>query len=147
MPDERESSTKVDPIVQPFVDFWSSYINQANDATRELLEGLNGNADVKTWQRRWFDAVSKSMDAYMRSPMFLQAMKQNADLIIKTKRQADDLATEFARNANIPTAGDISGLFERLHSVEETILGRLGRIEDRLKEIEQYVGAGQPVGG
>jgi hypothetical protein len=147
MPDERESSTTVDPIVQPFVDFWSSYINQANDATRGLLAGLNGNAEVKTWQRRWFDAVSKSMDAYMRSPMFLQAMKQNADLIIKTKRQADDLATEFARNANIPMASDISGLFERLRSVEEAILGRLGRIEDRLKEIEQQVGAGQLVGG
>jgi hypothetical protein len=145
MSDERETSAKVDPIVQPFVDFWSSYIKQANDATREMLQGVNGHADVKTWQRRWFDSVSKSMDAYMRSPAFLQAMKQNADLVIKAKRQADDLATEFARNANIPTAGDISGLFERLHSVEETILGRLGRIEDRLKTIEQQVGAGQAV--
>jgi hypothetical protein len=141
MSDERESSTKVDPIVQPFVDFWSSYIKQANDSTREMLEGINGHADVKTWQRRWFDAVSKSMDAYMRSPSFLQAMKQNADLIVKTKRQADDMATEFARNANIPTAGDISGLFERLHSVEETILRRLERIDERLATIEQNFGS------
>jgi hypothetical protein len=141
MSDERESSTKVDPIVQPFVDFWSSYIKQANDSTREMLEGINGHADVKTWQRRWFDAVSKSMDAYMRSPSFLQAMKQNADLIVKTKRQADDMATEFARNANIPTASDISGLFERLHSVEETVLRRLGRIDERLATIEQNFGS------
>jgi hypothetical protein len=137
----EESSAKVDPIVRPFVDFWSSYIHQANDTTRELLEGINGNSDVKAWQRRWFDAVSKSMDAYMRSPMFLQAMKQNADFVVKAKRQADDLATEFARNANIPTAGDISGLFERLHSVEETVLRRLGRIDERLTAIEQNIGS------
>ena len=78
--------------------------------------------------------------------MFLQAMKQNADTAIKAKRQADDLATEIARNANIPTAGDISGLFERLHSVEEVILGRLGRIEERLKTIEEQICAGQEVG-
>jgi hypothetical protein len=142
---ERSTNVAFDPVVQPFVDFWSGYIHQANDTTRELLEGINGNADVKTWQRNWYDAVSKSMDAYMRSPMFLQAMKQNTDTMIKAKLQADDLATEFARNANIPTAGDISGLFERLHSVEEVILNRLERIEERLGAIEQQIGAERPV--
>ena len=146
MSNERNTNEVLDPVIKPFAEFWSSYCSQANDTTRELLAGMNGNADVKTWQRRWFDAVSKSMDAYMRSPMFLQAMKQNADAAIKAKRQADDLATEIARNANIPTAGDISGLFERLHSVEEVILGRLGRIEERLKTIEEQIGAGQEVG-
>ena len=86
------------------------------------------------------------MDAYMRSPVFLQTMKQNTDLLVKAKRQADDLATEIARNANIPTAGDISGLFERLHSVEEVILTRLGRIEDKLMALERQVGLGHEVG-
>jgi hypothetical protein len=108
------------------------------------LDGVNGNADVKTWQRRWYDAVSTSIDAYMRSPMFLQAMKQNTDTLVKAKQQADDLATEFARNANIPTASDISGLFERLHSIEEVILNRLGSIEEKLGTIEQQIGAGVP---
>ena len=147
MSDDRESNSKFDPITQPFVDFWSDYVKQANDTTRELLNGIDGGADMKTWQRRWSDTVSKSMDAYLRSPAFLQAMKQNTDTLIKAKRQADDLATEIARNANIPTAGDISGLFERLHSVEEVILSRLGRLEERLKTIEQQVGAGQEVSG
>ncbi len=146
MSNTRDTNEVLDPVIKPFAEFWSSYCGQANDATRDLLAGMNGNADVKTWQRRWFDAVSKSMDAFMRSPMFLQAMKHNADTAIKAKRQADDLVTEIARNANIPTAGDISGLFERLHSVEELILGQLGRIEERLKSIEQRIGAGQEVG-
>ena len=145
MSDEASANGQFDPIMQPFVDLWSSYVKQADDATRELLEGLDGNVDVKTWQRRWYDAVSRSMDAYMRSPLFLQAVKQNTDAMIKTKQHADDLATEFARNANIPTAGNISGLFERLHSVEEVILHRLGRIEQRLETIEQQSGAGHPV--
>ena len=146
MSDDRASNGNFDPMAQPFVDFWSSYIQQTNDATRQLLDGIDGSADVKAWQRRWFDAVSKSMDAYLRSPAFLQAMRENTDLMIKTKQQADDLATEFARNANIPTAGDISGLFERLHSVEDVILGRLGRIEERLKAIEVQTGMGQGAG-
>jgi hypothetical protein len=146
MVDKPQSNGQLDPIFQPFADFWAAYMKQADNKTREILEEFDTGASVKTWQRQWNDAVSKSMDAYMRSPMFLQTVKQNTDALIKTKQQAADLASEFARNANIPTAGDISGLFERLHSVEEVILGRLGRIEERLQTIEERLGAGQPVG-
>ena len=146
MSDDRRANGRFDPLIQPFVDFWSGYIQQSNETTRQWFDGLDGSADLKTWQRRWSAAVNKSMDAYLRSPAFLQAMRENTDLVIKAKRQADDLATEIARNANIPTAADISGLFERLHSVEDVILERLGRIEERLQAIEVQTGVGQGAG-
>lgn len=146
MSENNEPAGAFEPMVQPFVDFWSSYIQQANDTTRAVLEGFDENADVKTWQQRWFEAVSKSMDVYLRSPAFLQAMKQNTDAMIKAKQQADDMSAEFARNANIPTAHDISGLFERLHSAEEAILGRLDRLEERLSTMEKQMGVGEASG-
>ena len=141
MPGEGETNGLSNPVAKPFVDFWTDYLKQANDATREFFNDLDDNTNAKTLQRKWFDAVAKSMDAYMRSPVFLQAMKHKADTVVKAKQQFDDLATEIARNANIPTAGDISGLFERLHSVEETILRRLGRIDEQLTAIEQNIGS------
>src|SRR5262249_6389480 len=95
--------------------------------------------DPRTWQRRWLEAVSQSMDAYLRSPMFLRAMKQNMDLMIKAKLQADDLAKEVARQANLPTASDVTGLFERLRSLEDTVLTRLSEIDRRLEKIESRV--------
>jgi hypothetical protein len=143
MSTDKKTNGTIDPILQPFFDLWSDYYKQVNDATRELLDNFENGANPKNWQRRWNDAVSKSADAYMRSPAFLHAMKQNTDAAIKIKQQTDDLSKEFARNANIPTASDISGLFERLHSVEEVILGRLGRIEQRLEAIEERVGIEQ----
>jgi hypothetical protein len=146
MPGEQETNCSFDPVVRPFVDFWSDYVKQANDTTRELFDSIDDGTNVKTLQRKWFDAVAKSMDAYMRSPVFLQAMKHNADAVVQAKQQVDDVATEIARNANIPMASDISGLFERLHSVEEVILSRLGRIEEKVQAIEEQVGAGQLAG-
>lgn len=130
-----------DPVVQPIMDFWSSYMKQADDATRHLLEGLDDGSAVKGWQRRWMEAVSKSMDAYMRTPMFLETMKNNTNAVVKMKMQADDLAKEMARNINMPTTGDISGLFERLHSVEEVILRRLTKIDERLQSVEKQLSA------
>ena len=133
MSDDLKTVGVFDPVVQPFVDFWSDYVKQANDATREFLDGIDDTCEHQDLAAAMVRC--RRARAWMRTcavPSFLQAMKHNADAAIKAKRQIDDLATEIARNANIPTAGDISGLFERLHSVEEVILGRLGRIEDRL---------------
>jgi hypothetical protein len=142
--DDRTTTNHFDSMMQPFADFWASCQKQADDTTREYLKGLDGSTDVKEWQRRWFNAVSKSMDSYMRSPAFLHAMKHNTEFAIKAKRQSQDITAEIARNVNLPTATDISGLFERLHSVEEVILARLGRIEERLGTIEKHVGICQP---
>lgn len=133
-----------DPVVQPIVDFWSSYMKQADDAARHLLEGLDDGSAIRGWQRRWMDAMSKSMDAYMRTPAFLEAMKNNTNAVVKMKMHADDLAKEMARNINMPTTGDISGLFERLHSVEEVILRRLTKIDERLQSVEKQLSVTQP---
>ena len=45
MSDERESNVKFDPIAQPFVDFWSIYIQQANDCDARAV-------GRDQWQRR-----------------------------------------------------------------------------------------------
>ncbi len=96
MSNETSKSIAFDPVMQPFVDLWSDFMSQANETTREFLDEFDDNSNVRTWQRRWFDAVSKSMDAYMRSPIFLQMVKQNTEAAVKVKRQSDDLATEIA---------------------------------------------------
>lgn len=132
----KSNGSAVDAVFQPFVEFWSDYAKHTDDSARQLLQGFEEVANVRSWQQRWNDALSRSLDAYMRSPAFLRLMKQNTDAAIKVKRQTDDLATEVARNLNLPMASDISGLFERLHSVEESILDQLSRIEERLEFIE-----------
>jgi hypothetical protein len=131
------SQADVNPLFQPYVAFWADWVEKANETTQRVVEGAQNGADPKAWQRRWMEAVSKSIDAYLRSPMFLNAMKGMMDAAVKTKMNVDDLQKEFARNANIPTASDVSGLFERLRGVEELVLQRLGEISDRLVAIEQ----------
>jgi hypothetical protein len=135
---EQRAKTS-DPVMQPFVDFWASYLKDASEATQAMFARGDG-ADLRAWQRRWLDAVSASMDAYMRSPGFLEAMKHNLDHTIQAKVHTDNLTKEIARNLDVPTVSDISGLFERMHSIEDTIVARLSAIEQRLARIEQKLG-------
>lgn len=139
MTDHNEAPDTMAAVTQPFVEFWSTYLQQSEQITRSMLAGLNGGADPQAWKRRWLDAVSQSIDAALRSPAFLEAMRQNTDATIKAKNNMNDLCKEVARNTGVPTASDVSGVFERLHSFEEAILKELGKIGKRLDTIEEKV--------
>lgn len=141
MSDQPETPMGADPMLQPFMDFWSQYLGQGDDLAKKMMDTINGDADPQVWKRRWLDSVSQSMDAYMRTPAFLQMLRNNADAMMEAKSHSLDLSQEFARNADIPTMSDISGLFERLAYIEHSIIGRLGKIEKRLKSIESKLSA------
>ena len=128
-----------DAVWKPFAEFWNQWIQSSDQATRQWSEQFMQQNAPEQWRRQWLSAVSESCDAYMRSPAFLEAMKHQADATVKVKAQANDVAREAARNLDIPTAGDISGLFERMHSVEDTLLSRLERIEEKLARIEDKI--------
>lgn len=141
MPETNENRGSPDPVTQPLLSFWSSYIEQANASTQAMLESFTGGGDAKVWQRQWFDAVSKSLDAYLRSPAFLQAMKLNTDAMIRAKMQVNESSQEFARQANIPTASDVHELSEQLQRFENLLVSRIESIEQRLEEIEKDLSA------
>jgi hypothetical protein len=143
MSSNPKTDGSVDPVLAPIFDFWTDYVKRTDEATRQFMDDVQETTNVKSWQRRWYDAVSRSMDAYLRSPAFLQGMKHNIETAVKVKQHSDDMAKELARNFNLPMASDISGLFERLHSVETAILDQLGHIEKRLQAIEEQVGTYQ----
>ena len=87
-------------------------------------------------QARWLEAVSRSLDDFMRTPAFLEILKNNLKAVTDLKGMQNQVVEDTARQFGIPMTADITGLFERLHSTEQTIVSRLQAIEDRLKAIE-----------
>jgi hypothetical protein len=116
--------------------FWARWLEQSTRGTRALLEVMQTACDPQQLQHRWLDAVSRSLDDFMRSPAFLELLKINLKAMTDFKGLQDQVIEDTARQLGMPLAKDITGLFERLHSTEQTILTRLQAIEDRLKAIE-----------
>lgn len=127
----------------PFAELWSGYLEQADAQGKALLECLQDLGDPQKMQRRWLEIMSRSLDSYMRSPAFLEAMKRNIKAMTDLKAFQDQLIQDFAHHVGIPLASDIYGLFERLYSVEHMILGRLKSIEGRLGALESKLGGDQ----
>jgi hypothetical protein len=117
--------------------FWAQWLEQSNQGTQALMEAMQTSFDPQQIQRRWLEAMSRSFDGFMRSPAYLELMKNNLKAVTDLKSMQNQIVEDTARQFGIPLVGDIAGLFERLQSTENTILNRLQAIEDRLKAIEK----------
>lgn len=116
--------------------FWTQWLEQSSRGTQALLEVMQGAGDPQQLQRRWLDAMSRSLDDFMRTPTFLQLVGNNLKAVTDLKGMQDQVIQDTARHFGMPLAADITGLFERLHSTEQNIVNRLQAIEERLKAIE-----------
>jgi hypothetical protein len=125
-------------VLKPLLDFWSEWVEQSQQQTKVLLDGVKGAGDLAGLRRLWLESVGKSLEAYMRTPAFLEAMRRHFDVMTHFKSSAEDAARDFARATGMPRIDDISGLFERLQSGQLAILNRLTAIEQRLEVLEKH---------
>ena len=124
-----------------FLEFWKNYFEQTAIQTRILVEGMQ---EGKSLDRKSLDqlhaqgleSLSQSLEGFMRTPAFLEVLKQSLKRMIDLKRMQDQVSQSIAQQTGLPMAADVTGVFERVHSAEQTILARLGMLDDRLKAIE-----------
>lgn len=151
-------------LLRPMIEFWSSCCEQATDAGGAGLPagGESEAASGGAWRRSWLDAASRSMEGYLRSPMFLETMKQHIDALIQAKRsgldpvppcpadQEDDAQPPAGDSAD--TSADTAAadrLAQRLEALGHELSGKLSGVEQRLQAIERRLSerAADPTAG
>jgi hypothetical protein len=120
----------------PFIDLWAQFVQQSSAQSRAVIEGMQALADPQKLQQRFLEALADSLDKFMRSPVFLETMRQNLKVMTDLKKLQDQVIEDTARHVGLPLASDIHGLFERLNGVEQAVLGKLQAIETRLEALE-----------
>jgi hypothetical protein len=119
----------------PFLEMWAKYLEQSGLQTHAAMETLQSFADPQRFQQSWLDALSHSLESFMRTPAFLEALKVNLTTMTDLKKMQDQVIEDTARHIGVPLATDIHGLFERLNVIEQTILSRLSAIDEKLETL------------
>ena len=83
------------------------------------------------------ESLSQSMDGFMRTPAFLEVLKQSLKRMIDLKLMQDQVVQAVSQQTGLPLAADVAGVSERIQSVEQTILKQLAKLDDRLQAIEK----------
>jgi hypothetical protein len=134
--DNEGMSSAADPA-RDFLEFWRNYFEQTAIQTRILLETMHGGKSLDQLHNQWLASLSQSLDSFMRTPAFLEVLKQTLKRMVDLKLLQDQTAQSVAQQTGLPLAADVTGVFERVHSAEQTILTRLAMLEDRLEAIEK----------
>ncbi|MGB2608576.1 MAG: hypothetical protein WBC80_06345 [Isosphaeraceae bacterium] len=120
-----------------FFEFWKTYFEQTAIQTRILLEGMQGGESLDQLHTQGLESLSQCLDGFMRTPAFLEVLKQSLKRMIDLKQMQDQMSQSVAQQTGLPLAADVTGVFERVHSAEQTILKQLAKLDDRLKAIEK----------
>lgn len=90
---------------------------------------------LKQMQKAYLDAMGRWADEYMRSPQFLDQMKQSLEGALAMRRQVED----FIRKASEQSYGSKLGMYDAVGAVrdaESWITRRLDELATRLEAIE-----------
>jgi len=135
-------SSAADPA-RDFLEFWRNYFEQTAIQTRILLEGMQGGKSLDQLHTQGLESLSQSLDGFMRTPPFLEVLKQSLKRMIDLKQTQNQMSQSIVQQTGLPLAADVTGVFERVHSAEQTILARLAMLDDRLKAIEKTLNSGR----
>jgi hypothetical protein len=138
MASERENQG-TGPAIDPareFLEFWRNYFEQTAIQTRIRFETMQGGKSLEQLHGQWLAALSEGLDSFMRTPPFLEVLKQSLTRMTEMKRLQDQMSQSMAQQAGLPLAADVAGVVERVESAERAILKRLDRLEERMGAIE-----------
>lgn len=142
MSDHDDSSNTFDPLLRPLMDYWTAYSRQLNEAAEAVSQRASSSEEDQTQGREWLDAASESIDAYLRSPLFLGLLKNHLDTLIALKQQSNALGEMAAATGGLSSdTRGASEIVRCLGHLESTLADRLSRLEQRFDAVERKLDA------
>ncbi|MFO0837688.1 MAG: hypothetical protein U1D55_04115 [Phycisphaerae bacterium] len=95
---------------------------------------------IKQMQRIFFDAYGKYCDDFMRSPQFLETLKQSMDGALAFKRQMDAFLSNALKSAQLPSHENWVASAESMVQLQKRIAQRLDDLSARIEGLEEKAG-------
>jgi hypothetical protein len=116
-------------------------------ATKMMSAGLTLGPDKappevsRQMRTLMFQAMSQQAEQFMRSPQFLDLMKQSMDAAINMRKQINDLLTQAHHAGQGVARQDVDALLRSVHHLETRVLDRLEDVATRLDQITRRLDA------
>ena len=79
-----------------------------------------------------FEALAQSWDEFMRSPQFLEAMKQWMDTAINFRKMTNDFMGRVRNEMQAPSRDDMDTIMLTIRHMEKRVLDRVEALEQQL---------------
>lgn len=124
----------------PFTKFWSDWMSQMGAMGMQQPAAPARDQAMKQMRQAFFDAWAQHCDEFMRSEMFLDAMKRSMDSALAFKQQMNEFFTKALHEGQAPARTDTDSIMLVLRSFEERVLNRIDDLAQRVTNLEAHVG-------
>lgn len=87
-----------------------------------------------------FQALAASWEEFMRSPQFLEGMRQWMENAIAFRRMTNDFMCRVRTEMQAPSRGDIDTLMLTVRHIEKRLLDRVDELSAEVKALNQRLG-------
>ncbi len=133
---DQYSGNPFGAAADPFTKFWSDCVSKMSGAGFTPNPPQVSDDSMKQMRRAFFDAWANHCDEFMRSPAFLDGMKKSMDGALAFREQLNEFMTKALHGAQAPARSDTDSIMLVLRSLEERVLDRLDRLEERVASID-----------
>jgi hypothetical protein len=125
-----------------FTKMWTDFMTHMMSASFSFSPESPPPEMARSMRGAMFQAMSRYAQDFMRSPQFLEAMKQSTDTVILFKKALNDFLGRMQFELQNASRGDMDALFTRLRHMEMRIFDRLDDLAARLEQLERFEGPG-----
>jgi hypothetical protein len=99
-----------------------------NSAPPEVLRQLRSGI---------FQALAESWEEFMRSPQFLEGMKQWMDTAVAFRKVTGDFLAKARNEMQAPSRDDVDTIMLNIRHIEKRLLDRIEELSEQLQELKQ----------
>jgi hypothetical protein len=88
-----------------------------------------------------FQALAGSWDEFMRSPQFLEGMKQWMESAINFRKISNDFMSKVRNEMQAPSRDDVDTLMVNIRHIEKRLLDRVDELANQVSELNQHLQA------
>jgi len=87
-----------------------------------------------------FQALAQSWEEFMRSPQFLDGMKQWMDTAINFRKMTNDFMAKVRNEMQAPSRDDIDSIMLSVRHMEKRLLDRVEELSEQVTQLNHRVG-------
>jgi hypothetical protein len=120
---------------------WADFITNSMRAGWSCATEPLPPESYRELRSEFFQSLSASWDTFLRSPQFLDAMKQVMDQTIAARKITNDFLGNVRHEMQAPSREDVDAVMVAVRHMEKRILDRLETTESQVRQLAQAVSA------
>ena len=129
------------PDYQQFTRMWLDFVAKMAEAGAAAVTSSVPSDGARQIRDAYFQALGQYTEEFMRSPQFLEMMKQSTDAAVALRQQTNDLLAQAHHAMGGLARPDVDSLLMAVRRCETRVLDKLDELHARVEGMESRLGA------